>query len=527
MSRSDAKELIKRAQRARDRRQPWNTILADAFRYAGPELDSGFQQIGSTVGAQRPDRQVYDSTAYQAARDAADQVRMILTPPNTRFLDARVDQNSEAAQFADLLDEAMDTFFSHLNASDFQAVVGAAYHQAQITAGCLQVTEAAAGSISAFDITAVPLAEIYPEQAVDPGRQTIWRIRRLPVALIEEQWPGVNIPPRLAERRRDDGTATVEIIEGAVWQMQERSFRYVVLWPDDDGHLLFEQEQNTSPWIYGGYSRTPGEVLSRGPVLAVLPDIRTLDKAVELLLKNASIAVTGIWQADDDGVINPSTIRLVPGAIIPKAVGSAGLQPLRMPGNFDVSQLVISELRARIRYAIMRREMPNLAKSHVTTNAIDREALEVELLRVPGLLVLWRELVVPLFRRCLDILVRRGEVFDLVDRIGRDVHVIAVSPWMKMQEMAQINDEAQAISLAAAVSPGTVSVVIDLPAWQADVVRRLGVPEKFIRQPDDIAESLQAQEQAAAVERTAEAAGRAAPALRAIGGQPPRGGGGR
>ena len=91
MPRSDAKALIKRAQRARDRRQPWNSILSDAFRYAGPELDSGFQQIGSTVGAQRPDRQVYDSTAYQAARDAAVQVRMILTPPNTRFLEARAE----------------------------------------------------------------------------------------------------------------------------------------------------------------------------------------------------------------------------------------------------------------------------------------------------------------------------------------------------------------------------------------------------------------------------------------------------
>jgi len=526
MRTDDAKQLIKRAHRARDRRAPWNSILSDAFRYAGPELDSGFQQLNTSPGQQRPDRQVYDSTAYQAAKDAADQVRMILTPPNTRFLEVRAAPDSETQELTDLLDEAADKFFQHLNASDFQAVVGAAYHQAQITAGCLQVAEATEGAVSAFEIASVPLAEIYPEQALDPARQTIWRIRRLPVSLIEEQWPNIDIPPRLAERRRAGADEAVEIIEGAVWQREKGSFRYVVLWPDDEGHLLFEQEQNTSPWIYGGYGRTPGEVLSRGPVLAVLPDIRTLDKAVELLLKNASIAVVGIWQADDDGVINPSTVRLVPGTIIPKAVGSAGLQPLRMPGNFDVSQLVISELRARIRYAIMRREMPNLAKSHVTTNAIDREALEVELLRVPGLLVLWRELVVPLFRRCLDILARRGEVFGGIDaRIGRDIHVVPVSPWMKMQEMAQINDEAQAISLAAAVSPGTVSAVIDLPAWQADVIRRLGVPDRFIRQPDDIAESLQAQAQAEAVERTAEAAGRAAPALRALGGQPPRGGG--
>jgi hypothetical protein len=87
--------------------------------------------------------------------------------------------------------------------------------------------------------------------------------------------------------------------------------------------------------------------------MKALPDIRTANKVVELVLKNASIAVTGIWQADDDGVLNPATIRLVPGTIIPKAVGSSGLTPLAAPGRFDVSQIVLDDLRARIRHALL------------------------------------------------------------------------------------------------------------------------------------------------------------------------------
>ena len=38
--------------------------------------------------------------------------------------------------------------------------------------------------------------------------------------------------------------------------------------------------------------------------MTTLPDIKTANKVVELILKNASIAVTGIWLADDDGVLN-------------------------------------------------------------------------------------------------------------------------------------------------------------------------------------------------------------------------------
>ena len=81
--------------------------------------------------------------------------------------------------------------------------------------------------------------------------------------------------------------------------------------------------------------------------MKALPDIKTANKVVELVLKNASIAVTGIWQADDDGVLNPATVELVPGTIIPKAGGSSGLTPLETPGRFDVSEIVLESLLGR------------------------------------------------------------------------------------------------------------------------------------------------------------------------------------
>ena len=65
-----------------------------------------------------------------------------------------------------------------------------------------------------------------------------------------------------------------------------------------------------------------GQVYGRSPVMKALPDIKTANKVVELILKNTTIAVASIWQADDDGVLNLANIKLVPGTIIPKAVGS-------------------------------------------------------------------------------------------------------------------------------------------------------------------------------------------------------------
>ena len=73
-----------------------------------------------------------------------------------------------------------------------------------------------------------------------------------------------------------------------------------------------------------------------------------LNKTLELLLKNASIACAGVYTAADDGVINPSNIRITPGSIIPVARNGgpqgASLAPLPRSGDFNVSQIVINDL---------------------------------------------------------------------------------------------------------------------------------------------------------------------------------------
>ena len=62
-------------------------------------------------------------------------------------------------------------------------------------------------------------------------------------------------------------------------------------------------------------------------VLVVMDQMNVIDlplkvnglKVKELVLKNASLAVSGVYPAAADGVLNPQTIQITPGAIIPVA----------------------------------------------------------------------------------------------------------------------------------------------------------------------------------------------------------------
>ena len=92
---------------------------------------------------------------------------------------------------------------------------------------------------------------------------------------------------------------------------------------DFENNIVARGTFETNPYIIFRWSVVSGELYGRSPILRALPDIKTANKVVELVLKNATIAVSGIWQADDDGVINLANINLTPGAIIPKAVGSS------------------------------------------------------------------------------------------------------------------------------------------------------------------------------------------------------------
>ena len=79
--------------------------------------------------------------------------------------------------------------------------------------------------------------------------------------------------------------------------------------------------------------------------------IKTTNLTIELVLENAQMSISGIYQMEDDGVVNPDTIQIVPGSIIPKAMGSSGLQPINAAGRFDVAQLVLSDMRLNIKHA--------------------------------------------------------------------------------------------------------------------------------------------------------------------------------
>ncbi|AWK87585.1 portal protein [Azospirillum thermophilum] len=477
---SEPRILLDRFQAARDRRAVWEAHWQDCYDHALPN-GRPFRG-GGTPGERRVDR-LFDGTAPDAVEQLAASLLSQLTPPWSRwfgFQPGPALTDGERDRIAPTLDRAAAVVQAHFDRSNFAVEVHQAFLDL-VTAGTasLLMEEAAPGGPSGLRFTAVPLAEVVLEEGPEGRLDGTFRRSEATLAEILRRFPRAELPEEVRIRGTEEPEERFVLVEAVL--PDGTAYRWTVVL--DSGLAepcrLAEGRFAQSPFINFRWLKAPGEVYGRSPVMKALPDIKTANKVVELVLKNASIAVTGIWQADDDGVLNPATIRLVPGTIIPKAVGSAGLTPLANPGRFDVSQLVLDDLRARIRHALLADRLAPLDSPRMTATEVMERAGEVARQLGATYGRLQAELLTPLLLRAVAILRRRGEIPDItVD--GRLVALQYRSPLAQAQAQRDVQATLRWLDGARQLGPDALATV-DAAAAARWLGEALGVPARLIR----------------------------------------------
>lgn len=484
-------EMLARHQRALDARRPLEALWQGCYDMALPRPAGG--------------PAVFDATAADAAEQLAASLLAELTPPWSRWFGlAPARGAAEVPGLAAALEDAAETLQRHFDHSNFAIEMHQAFLDLVVAGtGVLLVEEAPLGEPSAFRFAAVPLRAAVLEEGADGRLSIVYRQAKLSATQLACRYPGAALPeavrravqPRQPEEpaaygvvpgfgplaTQHDPAATHHLVE-AVWPARD-GIRYLAVLADDPQRpvVLSEGRFAESPFIAFRWLKAPGETYGRGPVMKALPDIRTANTVVELVLKNASIACTGIWQADDDGVLNPATIRLVPGAIIPKAPGSAGLTPLAAPGNFNVSELVLQDLRTRIRGALLADRLAPLETTQMTATEVVERSVQAARLLGATYGRLQAELLTPLVTRCLGILRRRGEIpAALLD--GRRATLRYESPLARAQGRADAQNTIGFLQAVAKLG-GEAAAQIDPAAATRWLARTLGVPPEVLAAP--------------------------------------------
>lgn len=472
--------LFTRFEAAKSVRKNWENLWQECYDFTLPQR-GGFS-YAKRPGAPRVD-QIYDATAMDAVEQLSANILGNLTPSWSQWFGLKPGPDlspSEAERLSPILEKAAKTIQDHFDRSNFAVEIHQCYLDLIVGGtASLYFEESSPGSFSAFRFSAVPLQNVVLEENENGFLEGTYRILMLTLDQIQERYAVAEIPPALLKAAVSDPQTKFKILEAVL--PDSLIYKYYACLIDDQANplLLATGRFESSPFISFRWLKSPGEIYGRSPVMKALPDIKTANKIVELVLKNASIAVTGIWQADDDGVLNPANIELTPGSIIPKATGSKGLQPLEMPGRFDVSELMLDSLQARIRHALLTDRLAPIASPRMTATEVLERSAQMSILLGATYGRLQSELLTPLIKRAFSILRRRGEIPD-ISLDGRLVVVDYRSPLARSQGQRNVQNTLSWIN--SAISMGQeAAATVNFPQAVRFLGDALGVPNDLIR----------------------------------------------
>jgi hypothetical protein len=471
-------DIIKRAEVAQRKKDEFESLYRDAYEFALPQRQLYGYWEGQSQGAKKMAR-VFDSTAINSTQRFANRLQSGIFPPQRKWCrlepgpDIPVDRRQQAQAVLDQYNEKM---FTVIKQSNFDIAIGEFLLDLAVgTAGMLVLP---GDDVSPLNFIPVPMFLISYEEGANGQVDKIYRKMRMKAEAVKQQWKDAEFPVDVAQRIESKPTDEIELLEATIYDMDRGDYCYHVIDKISKEELVYRR-MKSSPWVISRYSKVAGEVYGRGPLLTALPDIKTLNKTLELVLKNASLAISGVYTAADDGVLNPQTVKLVPGAIIPVARNGGpqgeSLKPLARSGDFNVSQIIIQDLRANIKRTLLDESLPpdNMSARSATEVVERMKELAQNLGSAFGRLI--NETMIPLVSRILSVMDERG-LIDLPLQVnGLEVKVSPVAPLAMAQNMEEINNIMQFMQITASMgAEGQLAVKTgDLIDFLGD---KLGVP---------------------------------------------------
>lgn len=479
-------QIIKRQQLAQSRKDNFRDLYEDAYEFALPQrnLYDGYYEGGT--GGQKKMSRVFDSTAISSTQRFANRMQSDIFPPQRKWCKLEAgneippERKLEVEQALDLFNDKM---FSVLKQSNFDIAIGE--FLLDLSVGTAVMLVQPGDGVVPINFIPVPQYLVSFEEGANGQVDNVYRRMRIKGEAIKQQWPDAQIDAELQRKIDDKPTEEVDLVEATIYDYDRGDYCYHVIHPKSKQELVYRRK-DTSPWVVSRFMKVAGEIYGRGPVITALPDIKTLNKTLELLLKNASLAITGVYTAADDGVLNPQTIKIVPGAVIPVARNGGpqgeSLRALPRAGDFNVSQIIINDLRMNIKKTLLDESLPpdNMSARSATEVVERMKELAQNLGSAFGRLI--NETMIPIVQKTLEVMDESGMITLPLKVDGQEVKVTPTSPLAQAQNMEEVNSIMQFAQLAQAMGPeGQLAVKTgEMIDYLAD---KMGVPASIRTTP--------------------------------------------
>lgn len=485
--------------------EQWRDIHEDCYEYGMPNRNT-YDRI--TPG-EKKNSKAFDSTAIVSAMNAANRIQSDLMPPFQRWAQLKAGPMIPETKVEDInraLEPITKKLFAVVNASNLHTANNEVLQDLMVGTGAMLILEGTPANPVNF--VAVPLSQIALEEGPWGAAGGVHRKHKIKLCLLKEQWPDIKLDGELERRITDNPNEELELTECTYKASYDGSTAHPDLWYYDvmaikDKRILVEREYDGNPWVTPRWTKLAGERFGRGPLIQALPDIKTVNKITEFVLRNALLNIAGVYTAVDDGVLNPNTTKIIPGAMIPVASngGSRGPSLMALPraGSLDLSAIQLDEYRANIRRMLFDTQLPpDTGPVRSATEIVERiKQLQRDIGSPFGRL--YTEFIVPMLQRVIKIMAKFG-IIQPVRVDGLTVMINITSPLAQEQNLNDLQAVIRWLSIMGSFGKELLLVSSEfdeIGVWMAD---KLGVDSTLVSDEESRKEKRGAMMAAAAME---------------------------
>ena len=442
---------------------------------------------------------LFDSTAITANNLLAASLQGTLTSPSLpwfsiKLRDEELNENRDVQLW---LEDTARRMYDTFNETNFNTEVHEMYLDlCSIGTAALFVEEGSNGfDTDGIHFNCLHIAEYYIQESIDGKVDTLYRKYKLTARQAVQEFGFDNVGEKIqtASKERPDHkfnfihavepTADYERSTGKSATKLKFHSCHVC---EEDKMVVRTGGYNEFPYLVPRWSKATGEIFGRSPSFNALPDIKTLNKAVEIGLKAWAKAIDPPLLVQDDGVIG--RVRMTPAGIT-VIRNDGAVKPLQIGTNWQITDLKENQLRTAIRQAYYSDQLQLQEGPQMTATEVQVRYELMQRLLGPTLGRFQSEFLNPLIERVFGIMYRAGALLKEPDIIqGTKIDVEYLGPLARSQRMEESVAIERLYSLAMNIAQIDPAIMDNIDHDEAVRLRGklLGVPKTVLRGKDDV-----------------------------------------
>lgn len=479
-----SKDFSTRYKTACDWHEGAKPIIRDVLKFCAPgrekDMDSDYQSRYDI-----PEAETFHSIGEEAAIDLASDIVSYFTPTEARWAEYAV-VSEVPEDFADevkkLVSDREDKMFDLIATSNYNDIAPQwAFESASHGTPALWVTQDSLARPIHFEV--VPPHELL----IAPGHLGFLdRFRKTYVQAdtLEALFNGIDVDlsdPKLQQlmKKHDQFVCVVwgfwldwEDPNNPIWRM-EITVEGKRVTPEEP--ITLGPMAGSCPLLVGRFNPQPRNPWGRGPGIKALPDLRSLDKVVEMTLSGMDQALMNTIIYPNDSFLDLSE-GIEPGRAYPAGARFSRDQifELNRDTNLDYGFFTMEGFIDRIEVAFYQDGPKQRGDTPPTaTQWLDERRRVQKRIGKPSQR-LWSELIMPMIQRIEYLGVRSGSLDAAISHADQAITVEPISPLQKAQNVDKVMTTRSNLDLAVSVLQDQFPAFVDVIPTLTEMVRVSG-----------------------------------------------------